>query len=185
VTHRDPPARDRLLHAARAEFARHRRAGARTSRIATRARVNKQLIHYYFGTKDELYLVVLRQVADEVAGALTGLPLIGLTAVERLRRLARAQFDFFNHNPDHTRVLLDAEAGAGWAESAIRPMADLLREGQATGFFRDDIDPVTQARQALVLHLGYFALRPVTTEWGDPQPWRDRAADLVVRGCTW
>jgi TetR/AcrR family transcriptional regulator len=185
VTHRDPPARDRLLHAARAEFARHRRAGARTSRIAARAKLNKQLIHYYFGTKEQLYLAVLRQVAGEVAGALTGLPLIGLTAVERLRRLARGQFDFFSQNPDHTRVLLDAEADAGWVESAIQPMVDLLREGQATGFFRDDIDPATQARQALVLHLGYFALRQVTTEWGEAQLWRDRAAELVVRGCTW
>lgn len=185
MTHKDPPAPTRLLHAARSEFARHRRGGARTSRIAAQADVNKQLIHYYFGTKDELYAAVLRQVADEAGKALTGLPLIGLTAVERLRRLARGQFDFFAQNPEHTRVLLEAETDASWVDSAIRPMVDLLSEGQATGFFRDDIDPLTQARQALLLHLGYFALHQVTTAWGDAQVWRDRAADLVVRGCTW
>jgi hypothetical protein len=61
----------------------------------------------------------------------------------------------------------------------------LLTEGQATGFFRDDIDPLHHARQAMLLHLGYFALPAVTAQWGDPQLWRDRAADLVVRGCTW
>ena len=185
MSHRDPPATDRLLQAALGEFARHRRAGARTSRIASQASVNKQLIHYYFGSKDGLYQAVLLRAAQEAAQALTRLPLIGLTAVERLRRLVRGQFDFFAQHAAHTRLLLDAESGADWADAAVRPVVDLLTEGQATGFFRDDIDPLTHARQALVLHLGYFAIQPVTLGWADPLEWRDRSADLIVRGCTW
>ena len=81
--------------------------------------------------------------------------------------------------------VLEAESGEEWADAAVRPVVDLLTEGQATGFFRDDIDPLTHARQALVLQLGYFAIQPVTAAWGDRVAWRDRAADLVVRGCTW
>jgi TetR/AcrR family transcriptional regulator len=185
MSHRDPPATDRLIQAALTEFARHQPAGARTSRIATQAAVNKQLIHYYFGNKDGLYQAVLVRVAQEAAGALTSLPLIGLTAVERLRRLVRGQFDFFAQHTDHTRVLLDAETGGDWADAAVKPVVELLTEGQATGFFRDDIVPLTHARQALVLQLGYFALLPVTSEWANPVEWRDRSADLIVRGCTW
>jgi hypothetical protein len=60
-----------------------------------------------------------------------------------------------------------------------------LREGQATGFFRDDLDPETHARLALVLTLGYFAARPITSRWGEPLIWRERATELVVRGASW
>jgi hypothetical protein len=128
---------------------------------------------------------VLAHAAQSVADQLARLPLVGLTAVERLRRLLRGQFDFLLQHPEHTTVLVSADSGGEWADLAIRPIADLLREGQATGFFRDDVEPVTQARLGLLLTLGYFAVRPMTLRWGDPAAWRDRAADLIVRGCTW
>jgi len=146
--------------------------------------VNKQLLHYYFRTKLGLYGAVLDQAGAEVASAIAGLPLAGLTAVERLRRLVRAQFDYLAHHEALTRLLLKADGG-NWLDAAVEPLASLLTEGQATGFFRDDIDPLHHARQAMLLHLGYFALPAVTAHWGDPELWRDRAADLVVRGCTW
>lgn len=174
-----------MLSAALAEFAEHGLAGARTERIAARAQVNKQLIHYYYRTKAGLYQAVVTHAAEAVVTQLTRLPMIGLTAVERLRRLVRGQFDFLLQHPEHTAVLLAAQAESTWADQANRPIAELLRDGQATGFFRDDIDPAAHARLSLLLTLGYFALRPVTTAWGEPAPWRDRVADLVVRGCTW
>jgi hypothetical protein len=120
-----------------------------------------------------------------VVTQLTRLPMVGLTAVERLRRLVRGQFDFLLQHPQHTAVLLSAPSDTTWADAANRPIADLLRDGQATGFFRDDIDTAAHARLGLLLTLGYFALRPVTETWGESGSWRDRIADLVVRGCTW
>ncbi len=185
MTHRDPAAADRLLFAALAEFAAHGKAGARTDQIARKAGVNKQLIHYYYRTKTGLYQAVLAHAGQSVADQLARLPLVGLTAVERLRRLERGQFDFLLAHPEHTAVLIAADAAGDWADLAIKPIADLLREGQATGFFRDDVDPLTHARLGLVLTLGYFAARRLTERWGEPTHWRDRAADLIVRGCTW
>lgn len=128
---------------------------------------------------------MVHHAAEAVVTQLARLPMVGLTAVERLRRLVRGQFEFLLQHPEHTAVLLAARSEPGWADQANRPIADLLRDGQATGFFRDDIDPAAHARLSLLLTLGFFALRPVTGEWGDPVPWRDRVADLVVRGCTW
>jgi AcrR family transcriptional regulator len=184
MTHRSPAAPDRILEAALVEFAAHGVGGARTQRIASRARVNKQLIHYYFTSKAALYRAVQAHAAGAGASRLARLPLIGLTAVERLRRLVRGQFDFLALHPDHTALLLGAEEGS-WADLALQPIADLLREGQATGFFRDDVEPEAHARLALLLTLGYFAARPLTRTWGDAETWRDRAAELVVRGCSW
>jgi TetR/AcrR family transcriptional regulator len=185
MTFREPSARTRLLQAALEEFSQLGPGGARTSRIAAKAGINKQLIHYYFGTKERLYQAVLSGTAADVATALRQLPLVGLTAVERLRRLVRGQFDFFASHLRHTAVLVHARSSGPWADDAIQPLVELLVEGQATGFFRDDVDPLTHARQALILHLGFFAIRPVTVSWGSDSIWRDRTAELVVRGCTW
>ena len=185
MTRTNPTSRERLLRAALDEFAEHGRAGARTDRIARRAGVNKQLLHYYFRTKAGLYDAALAQAGQEVAESLTRIPLVGLTAVERLRRLLRAQFEFLSARSELTRLLIQAEANTEWADTAIGPLVALLTEGQATGFFRDDIDPRQHARQALILHLGYFAIHPLTRTWGDPAHWRDRMAELIVRGCTW
>lgn len=185
MTHRSPPAPERLLAAALTEFAREGRAGARTDRIARRAGVNKQLIHYYYRNKAGLYQATLAFAARAVVDQLTHLPLVGLTAVERLRRLVRGQFDFLLNHPEHTAVLVSAESQSDWADLTIRPLADLLREGQATGFFRDDVDPAAHARLALLLTIGYFALRPLTAAWGEASQWRDRTAELIVRGCSW
>jgi AcrR family transcriptional regulator len=185
MTHRSPPAPERLLTAALTEFAGQGRAGARTERIARRAGVNKQLIHYYYRNKAGLYQATVAHAARAVVEQLSQLPLVGLTAVERLRRLVRGQFDFLLGHPDHTAILVGAAAEGEWADLAIRPVTDLLREGQATGFFRDDVDPATHARLALLLTIGYFAVRPMTARWGEPAQWRDRTAELIVRGCSW
>ena len=185
MTHRSPDAPTRLLAAALEEFGAHGRAGARTDQIARRAGVNKQLIHYYYRTKQGLYQAAVAHAAEQAAAALGALPLVGLTAVERLRRLVRGQFDFLRTHPRHTAILLAAEGAGRWADVAVKPVADLLRDGQATGFFRDDIEPDVHARLALLLALGSFAARPVSAGWGAAEQWRDRAAELVVRGCTW
>lgn len=182
---REPGARERILSAGLEEVAEHGAAGARTARIAARAGVNKQLIHYYFLTKAGLYQAVLDRAASSVAAELAALPLVGLTAVERLRRLIRGQFEFFLTHPQHALVLATAKGDGNWANLAIRPVAALLSAGQATGFFRDDIDPEAHARLALLVTLSYFALNSVTSDWGPASDWRDRSADLIVRGCTW
>lgn len=185
MTHRSPDAPTRLLAAALEEFGAHGRAGARTDQIARRAGVNKQLIHYYYRTKQGLYSATVAHAAEAAAAALGALPLVGLTAVERLRRLVRGQFEFLRTHPRHTAILLAAEGEGRWADVAVKPVADLLRDGQATGFFRDDVDAEAHARLALLLMLGYFAVHPITRRWGDPQAWRDQAAELVVRGASW
>jgi TetR/AcrR family transcriptional regulator len=59
---RPDDSRQAILHAAMREFAEHGPAGARTDSIARAAGVNKALLHYYFGTKEELYAAALDEV---------------------------------------------------------------------------------------------------------------------------
>ena len=51
----------RIVNAALKEFAAKGIAGARVDAIAARARTNKRMLYYYFGSKDGLFREILRQ----------------------------------------------------------------------------------------------------------------------------
>ncbi len=59
--------REKILAAALAEFSARGFAGARVDAIARRARVNKRMLYYCFGAKQELYREILRRKIDERA----------------------------------------------------------------------------------------------------------------------
>lgn len=54
--------KERILRAAKKEFAERGYEGARMSSIARRAGVNQALIHYYFNTKENLYIQLLHDL---------------------------------------------------------------------------------------------------------------------------
>jgi TetR/AcrR family transcriptional regulator len=60
----------RILEIAALEFAERGYAGARVDRIARRARVNKAMLYYHFGSKQALYRALLRQVFTSAAARL-------------------------------------------------------------------------------------------------------------------
>src|SRR5271154_4363120 len=67
-TARDPEKTSgRILAAALAEFAAKGFAGARVDAIARRARVNKRMLYYCFGAKQDLYREILRRKLAERA----------------------------------------------------------------------------------------------------------------------
>src|SRR6202030_3108468 len=57
--------REKILAAALAEFSARGFAGARVDTIARRARVNKRMLYYCFGTKQDLYREILRRKIAE------------------------------------------------------------------------------------------------------------------------
>lgn len=66
--------RDRILKAALAEFAAHGLAGTRCDDIARRARVNKRMLFYCFGSKEELYREILRRKFSQRAALYDSVP---------------------------------------------------------------------------------------------------------------
>ena len=59
-THTDT--KERILNAAKKEFAEKGFDGARMNSISARSRANQALIHYYFGNKENLYREVLHKL---------------------------------------------------------------------------------------------------------------------------
>ena len=109
---RNPQAtRQKLLTAARREFANSGLAGARVDEIAARAGVNKQLVYHYFGDKDALYLAVLEWVYEEIRSHERNLNLAGLPPRKAIRKLIESSFDHLAAHPDFILLLNDENRG--------------------------------------------------------------------------
>ena len=66
--------REKILAAALAEFSARGFAGARVDAIAGRARVNKRMLYYCFGAKQDLYREILRRKIGQRAGFIESTP---------------------------------------------------------------------------------------------------------------
>jgi TetR/AcrR family transcriptional regulator len=198
VTMRRPRERDSrglLEEAARSEFAEFGYAGARVERIARRAGVNKQLVFYYFGSKEGLYDSIVDQLASEVTQASS--PRVKARhPSENLREMFFSLFDSISLRSDLPRLLiLDSRRparSAGIYDHALSQFIAQVRtvvlEGQRHGYFRDDVDPDLMARQALILAVGYAAFDKIVADPSDParaRAWRNGSADLLVKALAW
>ncbi len=148
---RDPAAtRNKLLTAARTEFARSGLAGARVDEIAARAGVNKQLVYHYFGDKDALYLAVLEWVYEEIRAQERKLNLEGLPPDRAIKKLIESSFDHLALHPDFIVLLNDENRnGARHVRASLKledmhsplvsMVSKILREGVRAGTFRKGI----------------------------------------------
>ncbi|MFC0409952.1 TetR family transcriptional regulator [Roseomonas elaeocarpi] len=169
----EPPARhgraaatrQRILDAALAEFAANGLSGARVDEIAARSGANKRMLYAYFGSKEELWMVVLERAyaakrAEERALAVNNLP-----PVEAMTALVRFNLRYVARHPEFV-ALLNAEnlhraAYLARSESVralysplLEVLRDVLRRGVEAGQFRADADPVQC--YLTIVSLGHF-----------------------------
>lgn len=104
--------RRRLLAAATAEFAAHGLAGARVDRIAAAAKVNKQQMYAWYGSKDGLFDAVFAAQLDRIVDA------VPFTARD-LPGYAVALYDSYLTDPEIIRLV-------GWNRLERMPVGDLL-----------------------------------------------------------
>jgi len=151
---RDPAGtRNKLLTAARREFADRGLAGARVDDIAARAGVNKQLVYHYFGDKDALYLAVLEWVYEEIREQERKLNLEGLPPEQAIRKLVASSFDHLAAHPDFIALLNDENRGGArhvrhsrkleaMHSPLVSMVSKILNQGVRAGTFRRGINPV-------------------------------------------
>ena len=178
----------RIIAVAREEYAKRGFAGARVDHIARRAGVNKQLLFYYYRSKQGLFQAVLTQAATELEAALSALTLPPGKPLDRLRLALAALFDFLARYPELATLL--TQSGGAFAP-AIKRLVVLLAEGQGLGQVRDDLDPHLAAAQALVLMVGYLGMESAIAASARPlgadepalrERWKAGAVDLLVAG---
>ena len=140
----DLPTHDRLLDAARRQFADHGYDGASLRTITAAAGANLGAVTYHFGSKKALYHAVLGRMVGPMLERLEDLAAAPGTPLDRLERLVEAVFDHFARHPDLPSLMVHELTREGplpppvmAAQMAIRDrLLALVREGQADGSIR-------------------------------------------------
>lgn len=97
--------RERILKAARLEFAKKGLAGARVDEIADRAEINKRMLYVYFGNKEDLFLAVLEGAYADIRTAEQKLELEHLEPIEALTTLVRFTWSYDLKHPEFLRLI--------------------------------------------------------------------------------
>jgi AcrR family transcriptional regulator len=154
ATARDPQATQAaILAAATEEFATSGLAGARVDRIAERAGINKRMLYYYFGNKDDLFRAVLESEYERIRGQERQLELTQVEPVEAIRRLIAFTWDYYLAHPEFL-TLLNSEnlhqarhiRQSATVKTLHSPLVAMIEEvldrGRRQGLFRSGVDPV-------------------------------------------
>jgi len=159
----DDGTRAKILNVALQEFSRLGLSGARIDAIAAESGVNKGMIYYYFGSKDDLYVAALEESYRRFREIEGGLHIDErLAPLDALRRLVSESFDFHAAHPEFIRMVMGENINQGEYirripalreinRSAISLLEGLCQRGIAEGVFRADVDPVD-------LHMSISAL---------------------------
>jgi TetR/AcrR family transcriptional regulator len=142
--------RDRILKAALTEFAAHGLAGARCDEIARRARVNKRMLFYCFGSKEDLYREILQRKFGQRATLYESLP-------SDLGRVILYWYKAFSSDLQWVRLLeweaLDDGSGKLVGEQERRQYLertlDSLRRAQLDGLVPKHLD-LTQLQISII-----------------------------------
>jgi len=103
--------RQLIFDAAAREFAAHGFAGASVDRIAARARLNKAMIYYHFGSKAGLYGEILRDMFGAVGSRVRGIAATGAPVDDKIRQFVEA-------------IAIEAEARPHFPPIWFREIAD-------------------------------------------------------------
>jgi len=142
--------RERILKAALAEFAANGLAGARCEDIARRARVNKRMLFYCFGSKEALYREILRRKFRERASLSESVP-------NDLGRAILHWYEAFSSDLEWVRLLEWEALGNGRGalvgeeerRQYLKRTLDNLRRTQMDGFLPKELD-VTQLQISII-----------------------------------
>ena len=145
---------NKILLAARSEFVKYGFDGARVDRIATKAKVNKQLIYYYFKSKDLLFTEVLKLSYQQLRKEEEKINIDNMTAYEAMLNLIVVNWNYYQKNPDlifllssenlmrarHVKEHLATflEINKSWGNLT----REIIAKGKEDRTIRDNLDPM-------------------------------------------
>jgi AcrR family transcriptional regulator len=154
TTARNPEdSRDRILQAARQEFAAHGLGGARVDRISEQAGINKRMLYHYFGNKDDLFGAVLEANYAHKRASEQAMRLENEEPREAIRKLVTLTWNYYIDHPEFMTLLNSAnlhQARHVQASSTVKEMrnpfihmiGNILDNGVKAGVFKPEVDPV-------------------------------------------
>ena len=189
-----------ILAAAEAEFSTKGLAGARVDAIADVSGVNKRMIYYYFGNKEDLYVAALERGYLRMRESERALRLDHLPALTAIERLVQFKFDYFERNRSLIQLLNGenlknavylrrSERLRQLHVSLVETIARILARGEAEGSVRRGLDPLNLYISISGLSYFYFSnSATLSVAFGHdlqrPAARRDRrrhAVDVILR----
>lgn len=166
-------AKERILEAARKEFAERGFSGARMEAIARGAAINKAMLFYYFSSKENLYQTILNEVMSEFftqIGAFIKPELTPALFMEKfpelyIRLIARhpyfvriVAFDLI-HNPENICAFMAAIIEEKTAFKP-HPLFELIRRWHGQGRISEP-DPLHFMMNVIALSIFSFIGKPM------------------------
>lgn len=100
--------KERIINIALEEFAQNGYQSASTNVICKKAKVSKGLLYHYYGSKENLYLSVLRYFIDEFKENITiYIEDSNKKGIDYISEYFNAKFKFFGENPQYSKLVLN------------------------------------------------------------------------------
>ncbi|WP_432166171.1 TetR/AcrR family transcriptional regulator [Streptomyces sp. bgisy031] len=154
-----------ILAAAVAEFADRGLRGGRVNAIAQASGCDKQLLYYYFKSKERLYIAALEHVYAQARQSQARLVIDDTDPLGSLHRIILTTFDLVVEHPDISRLITNEniEKGQYLRQSSVarninqpvlENLSKVLQIGASQGKFRPDVDALElhQVTSALTNH---------------------------------
>jgi AcrR family transcriptional regulator len=158
--------RELILDAAVRVFARKGYHTSRVGDIAEEAGVAHGLLYHYFDSKEELLDTIFRNTWTLMLDTISGVEALDEPARETLRKVAAIVLRAWRDTPDIVRVLVrevtrspHLQQEIGETEQAFAALERVIRKGQESGEFRDEVDP------RFASFIFYGALEEILTGW--------------------
>jgi TetR/AcrR family transcriptional regulator len=182
---------ERILAAAGVEFAARGYGGARVDRIARRARVNKAMLYYHFGSKQALYRELLRSTFAQLAGRLRAVAASDLPPADMLDRAIETIAELAREKAFFPSIMLReiAEGGVhldhatlGELSAVPAAVAAMIAQGIERGVFRA-VHPIAAYFTMIAPITLFLAAAPIRRELAEAQLLNLSAlpADLFVK----
>jgi len=189
-----------ILKAAEVLFAEKGFDAVSIRAIAEKAAVCKANVFHHYGSKDGLYLAVLRSAVSESKHILEELEGTSGDQRERLRQFAgRHLTSILDHQHVSRLILREAleggsERGKELAEKVVGEsytrIVDLCRDGQKSGELRPELDPALVATLMVAANVFFFEAASVLKhipeiQFSDnPQGYSTGVMDILLNGMT-
>jgi TetR/AcrR family transcriptional regulator len=144
--------REKILKLAMEEFGRIGFEGARVDRIAERCNVSKNMLYYYFKSKEGLFVASLERMYEEVRDRQRDLSVRASDPLMAMEQLIEHTFSALESNPNAIRLMNEENKHrAKYIRKSARmrdlynPLVEtisfILERGRKDGVFRSALDP--------------------------------------------
>lgn len=156
-----------ILKAAEEEYSEKGIYGARVDEIAAKAKINKGMIYQYYGSKEELYKTVLKNVYDRLTDSEEMVILNHKDCITQITELIRTYFFFLRDNPTYVRMVMwenlnygqyFKEKELGSVKNPIRlELGRIIEEGKCNGMISEHVDEEEIFQSLIACSFNYFS----------------------------